>query len=86
MGDTILWFPQGIKEHIEKLKKWWFGLYKIQYCIPNNTILFVNIDKFEPNPILVNINKLKPYRYLGQAPKGLETIIKGGGEQKEDSR
>jgi len=24
----------------------------------------MNIDKFELNPILVNINKLKPYRYL----------------------
>jgi hypothetical protein len=23
-------------------------------------MLFVNIDKFEPNPILVNINKLNP--------------------------
>ncbi len=22
------------------------------------------IDKFDPNPILVNINKLKPYRFV----------------------
>jgi hypothetical protein len=46
----------------------------------------VNIDKFEPNPILVNINKLKPYWYLGQAPKGLEATIERGGEHKEDSK
>jgi hypothetical protein len=34
----------------------------------------------------VNINKLKPYQYLGQAHEGLEATIKGGGEHKEDSR
>jgi hypothetical protein len=34
----------------------------------------------------VNINKLKPYRYLGKALKGLEATIKGGGEHKEDSK
>jgi hypothetical protein len=66
MGDTILLFPKGRKEHIKKFKKPWFGPYKIQYCLLNNSILFVNIDKFEPNPILVNINKFKPYRYLGK--------------------
>jgi len=60
MEDTIFWFLKGKKEHTKKFKKWWFGLYKIQYCLPNNTILLINIDKFEPNPILVNINKLNP--------------------------
>ncbi len=24
----------------------------------------MTIDKFDPNPILVNINKLKPYRFV----------------------
>ncbi len=43
-------------------------------------MLFINIDKFEPNPILVNINKLKPYKYLGKNSKGLEATIEGGGE------
>jgi hypothetical protein len=43
-------------------------------------VLLVNIDKFEPNPILVNINKFKPYKYLGKASRGLEVTIKGGGE------
>ncbi len=46
--------------------------------------MLVNIDKFEPNPILANINKLKTYKYLNQVPKGLEAIIKGGGEHKDD--
>jgi hypothetical protein len=59
IGPTIMWFPKG-----KKFKKWWFGSYKIQYFLPNNTVLFINIEKFELNPILVNINKLKPYRYL----------------------
>jgi hypothetical protein len=52
----------------------------MHYYFPNNITLLVNIDKFEPNPILVNINKLKTYRYLDKAPKGLEATIKGGGE------
>ncbi len=26
-------------------------------------MLLVTIDKFDPNPILVNINKLKPYKF-----------------------
>jgi hypothetical protein len=64
MGTTIMWFPKGKKEHIRKFLKWWFGSYKIQYFLPNSNVLFVNIDKFESNPILVNINKLKPYQYL----------------------
>jgi hypothetical protein len=57
----------------------------ITACIKNNILLFVNIDKFEPNPILVNINKFKPYWYLGKALRTLEATIKGGGEHKEDS-
>jgi hypothetical protein len=32
--------------------------------LPNNTILFVTIDKFDPNLVLVNINKLKPYMFI----------------------
>jgi hypothetical protein len=86
MGDMVFWFPKGKNEHTEKFKKQWFSPYKIQFCLPNIFILFINIDKFELNPILVNINKLKPYQYLGQAHKKLEATIKGGGEHKEDSR
>ncbi len=38
--------------------------YKIQYCFPNNTILLVTIDKFDLNPMVVNMNKLKPYKFV----------------------
>jgi hypothetical protein len=27
-------------------------------------VLLVTIDKFDPNPMLVNINKLKPYKFI----------------------
>ncbi len=30
----------------------------------NNIILVVTIDKFDPNPVLININKLKPNRFI----------------------
>jgi hypothetical protein len=71
---------------LEKFKKQWFGSYKIQYYPFNNIVLLINIGKFERNPILVNINKFKPYRYLGKVLEGLEATIEGGGEHKEDSK
>jgi hypothetical protein len=33
--------------------------------LPNNIVLLVTIDqKFETNPMLVNMNKFKPYKYM----------------------
>jgi len=32
--------------------------------LPNNIVLLVSIEKFETNPMLVNVNKLKPYKYM----------------------
>ncbi len=32
--------------------------------MPNNIVLLVALGKFEPNHVLVNINKLKPYLYV----------------------
>jgi hypothetical protein len=32
--------------------------------LPNNIILLFNINKFDPNPVLVYINKLKLYRFI----------------------
>ncbi len=35
------------------------------------------MDKFDPNPILVNVNKLKPYQFLDdktQTVRGLKPI------------
>jgi hypothetical protein len=43
----------------------------LQLVVPNIPMTHVNvhvllmiIDKFDPNPVLVNINKLKPYRFV----------------------
>jgi hypothetical protein len=60
----------------------WFVQHTILF--PQHIVLLVNIDKFEPNPILVNINKLKHYWYLEKAPRGLEATIERGGKHKED--
>jgi hypothetical protein len=62
-------FPKEKKTHLGKFKKRWFGPFRVQYCLPNNTILFVSINNFEPDPILVNVNKLKPYKYVDQTLK-----------------
>ncbi len=38
--------------------------YTIQYVLPNNIVLLVTIEKFETNHVLVNVNKIKPYKYM----------------------
>jgi hypothetical protein len=38
--------------------------YWIQYCLPNNIVLLITIDKFDCNIVLVNINKLKPCKVI----------------------
>ncbi len=30
MGNMVIWFPKGKKEHTKKLKKWWFGVTKLE--------------------------------------------------------
>jgi hypothetical protein len=32
--------------------------------LPNNIVLLVTIEKFESNPVLVNVNNFKPYKYM----------------------
>jgi hypothetical protein len=63
---------QKEQSHLGKFKKRWFGPFKVQYCLPNNIILFVSVNNFEPNPILININKLKSYKY--QTLKGIQSF------------
>ncbi len=63
-GDYVMWFRKGNKSHIGKFTLKQFGLYKIQYVLPNNIVLLVTIEKFEANLVLVNVNKLKPYKYM----------------------
>ena len=60
----MLWYPKGANVHAGKLRNKWFGPYRVQYLLPNNTVLLVTVEKFDPNPVTVNINKLKTYRCL----------------------
>jgi hypothetical protein len=78
LGDHVLWFRKEHKEHRGKFKKWWFNPYKIQYCLPNNIVLLTTLKKFEPNPILMNVNKLKPYCLFDNPTRGLVAILQGG--------
>jgi hypothetical protein len=55
---------QGLILNMHPNFKRWFGPYRIQYYLPNNTILLITIDKFDPNLVLVNINMLKPYMFI----------------------
>jgi hypothetical protein len=69
----VLWFLGVVFKHVLKFQRRWFGLYRIQYYFPNNIVLFITIDKFDTNPILVNINKLMPYRFIED--KTLQPIL-----------
>jgi hypothetical protein len=59
-----MWFPNGNKSQLGKFTKKWVQPYKIQYVFPNNIVLLVTIEKFESNPVLVNVNKFEPYKYM----------------------
>ncbi len=59
-----MWFPNDNKSHLGKFTRKWFRSYIVQYVLPNNTMLLVTIEKFETNHVLVNVNKLKPYKYM----------------------
>lgn len=48
------------------------------YYLPNNMILLVNMDKFDPNLVLVHINKLKPYVPYDGNSRGLGSKFQGG--------
>ncbi len=59
--------------------------------MPNNIVLLVTIEKFEANPMLVNVNKLKPYKYMESEVQKCEQQIamywkqSANGLQKDDS-
>jgi hypothetical protein len=59
-----MWFPKGNKSCLGKFTRKWFGPYRVQYVLPNNIVLLLIIEKFETNHVLVNVNKLKPYKYM----------------------
>jgi hypothetical protein len=70
-GNYVLWFPKGEKTHLGKFKKRWFGPFRVEYYLLNNTVILVFVNNFEPNLILVNVKKLKPYKYVDHTLKGI---------------
>ena len=62
MGDYVLWYPNGANVYAGKLQNKWYGPYRVQYLLPNNIVLLVIVDKFDLDPVIVNIKKLKTYR------------------------
>ncbi len=60
----MLWFLGVVSKHVLKFQRQWFGPYMIQYCLLNNNVLLVIIDKFDATQVLLNINKLKPYMFI----------------------
>jgi hypothetical protein len=55
---------KGCQSTSPNFQKGWFGPYRIQYYLPKNIILLVIVENFDFNLVLVNINKLKPYRFM----------------------
>jgi hypothetical protein len=48
----------------------------IQYCLFKNIVLLVTVEKFDPNPISINVTKsYNASGFLDLATKGLEAQI-----------
>jgi hypothetical protein len=71
IGRLCIVVFKGCKKHSSKFKCCWYGLYHVQYYLPNNIVLLVNKDKFDPSLVLVNVNKLKLYFPYDNNTKGL---------------
>jgi hypothetical protein len=65
-------FLKRNKSHLGKFTRKRFGPYRVQYVLLNNTILLVTLTNFEPNLMLVNINKLKPYQFITSKVQNFE--------------
>jgi hypothetical protein len=50
-------------------------LVHIGYNIVYPIILFFFVNNFEPNLVLLNVNKLKPYASMDQTLKGIQNLI-----------
>jgi hypothetical protein len=62
-GDYVLWFLKVVSHILPNCRG--NGLDPIGYNIIYVIIcLLVTIDKFDPNQMFVNINKLKPCRFI----------------------
>jgi hypothetical protein len=51
-----------VDDYLGKCVHCWFGSYWILYLLSNNIILLIIVNKFDYNPIVININKLKSYK------------------------
>jgi hypothetical protein len=71
----VVWFPKESKSHIRKFIRKWFGLYKMQYVLLNNTILLITLINIKPNHVLVNINKLKLYKLTTSEVRDYEVYL-----------
>jgi hypothetical protein len=67
-------FPKTRNFRKKMFFKKWFKPCQIPYGIPNNVV----IKKLNPNPNLVNINNLKPYKMCEEVFKGLEVQLDKG--------
>jgi hypothetical protein len=52
-------FQKTKKKHIGKIQDG-LAFIGVNIAYPNNIVLLINVDKFDPNPILVKINKSRP--------------------------
>ncbi len=57
-------FQKGVSHILRSSTKKWFEPYIVQYVLPSNMILLATFINFEPNLMFININKLKPYKFI----------------------
>jgi hypothetical protein len=69
--------PQGSQITYKKIQAMMVCPLPCTIWFPINIVLLVNVDCFEPNNMLVNANKLKPYCPYDNDTKGLVFEFKG---------
>jgi len=67
VSSTTYYPPRKIQENMV------WSIYGT-ILLTQNIVLLVSINNFEPNIVLVNVNKFKPYKYVDQSLKGIQSL------------
>lgn len=95
-GDQVLWCRRDPKIRKSKFESIWYGPYRVQLVLPNNTVLLINNENYDTHATIVNTTKLKQYHALspntqpthslGEIYKSLEAEAQATAQQLEDTQ
>ncbi len=63
-GDYVMWFSKGNKSHLGKFTRNGLDLTKYSMCCQITLCNWWPLRSLKLTPVLVNVSKLKPYKYM----------------------